>query len=479
MVVAAFHRRRVLPLMAQRQRLFEMTSGELIDDIRLSAVALSDEEVLCRVREMVEGQQRGSDLTLFPMCPSRGYISLGMRDVRASPPPIPKDAERRVANRAHAEAYKEEKDAEEARRKRKSLKRDELEKRRQQQRHDGLPVEPSSSPSSTDSSSDDDVSEVGRVLWTISLTRKRQVEALALVPRKALKEPVTQGEAIEVAIEQAGEEAPTPREAEALEPSEVEAPSIAEATEGEAEVPRTSEAEVVGAGAPRTTEAEVAKDGAPRTTEAEVAEAGAPGTTKAEAAEAGFGVAEPAAKDAEIEAGQASIPPSVQDPLPLQESTREVEDDPEGQPPFALKDVAEGRHWGSFEQFCQLVEWSLWTALSVVADDMPSVAQELEAWSLRKSMFLQQERDVWGQLRQQKDLLANANELLSAWSAEVEDLRLRCADMKAEAAMTREHATPLAARIKELEELTQVASERDTFRSRAEQVEASTKAVTR
>jgi hypothetical protein len=36
----------------------------------------------------------------------------------------------------------------------------------------------------------------------------------------------------------------------------------------------------------------------------------------------------------------------------------------------------------------------------------------------------------------------------------------------------------LAARIKELEEeLTQVASERDTFRSRAEQVEASTKAI--
>ena len=52
----------------------------------------------------------------------------------------------------------------------------------------------------------------------------------------------------------------------------------------------------------------------------------------------------------------------------------------------------------------------------------------------------------------------------------MEDLRLRCADMK---------AVPLAARIKELEEeLTRVASERDTFRSRAEQVAASTKAVT-
>ena len=76
-------------------------------------------------------------------------------------------------------------------------------------------------------------------------------------------------------------------------------------------------------------------------------------------------------------------------------------------------------------------------------------------------------------------MLANANKLLSARSAEVEDLRLRYADMKAEAATAREQATPLAAWIKELEELTQVADERDTFRSRAEQVEVSTKAVAR
>ena len=66
-------------------------------------------------------------------------------------------------------------------------------------------------------------------------------------------------------------------------------------------------------------------------------------------------------------------------------------------------------------------------------------------------MFLHQERDVWDQLGQQKDLLASANELLSARSAEVEDLRLRCANMKAEAATVREQAAPLAARVKELE----------------------------
>ena len=67
-------------------------------------------------------------------------------------------------------------------------------------------------------------------------------------------------------------------------------------------------------------------------------------------------------------------------------------------------------------------------------------------------MFLQRERDVWDQLRQQKDLLANANELLSARSAEVEDLRLRCADAKVEAAAVQAQLAPLAARVKELEE---------------------------
>ena len=157
MVMAAFHRRRVLPLMARRQCLFEMTPDEPIDGIRLSAVALSDEEILRRVKGTVDGWTKSSSLSPFPMRPSRGYISLvshallrtlgtscslyfpvhslrlpslqGMRDVRASPPPVPEDAERRAENKAHAKAYKERKDAEEARRKRKSLERDELEKR--------------------------------------------------------------------------------------------------------------------------------------------------------------------------------------------------------------------------------------------------------------------------------------------------------------------------------------------------------------
>ena len=85
--------------------------------------------------------------------------------------------------------------------------------------------------------------------------------------------------------------------------------------------------------------------------------------------------------------------------------------------------------------------------------------QELETRSLRKSLFLQRERGVWEQLRRQKGLLADAQELLSVWSAEVEDLRLRCVDLKAKVAMAKEQSAPLVAKIKELEE------ERDSLKS--------------
>ena len=60
----------------------------------------------------------------------------------------------------------------------------------------------------------------------------------------------------------------------------------------------------------------------------------------------------------------------------------------------------------------------------------------------------------------------------------MEDLHLRCADMKAEAATAREQVAPLAARVKELEEeLTRAAGERDALLSRAEEVTVSAKAV--
>ena len=77
-------------------------------------------------------------------------------------------------------------------------------------------------------------------------------EAQAAIQRGAasvradLKEPVAQGEATRAATEQAEEEEPTPREAEAYELDEAEVPSVAEATKAEAEALRTSEAEAMG-----------------------------------------------------------------------------------------------------------------------------------------------------------------------------------------------------------------------------------------
>ena len=104
--------------------------------------------------------------------------------------------------------------------------------------------------------------------------------------------------------------------------------------------------------------------------------------------------------------------------------------------------------------------------------------QELEARSLGKSLFLQWERDIWDQLQRQKGLLAGANELLAARSAEVEDLRLRCADARVEVVTAQGQVTPLMAWVKELEEeLTRVTGDRDAFRSRAEEAMASGKAL--
>ncbi|XP_066374981.1 uncharacterized protein [Miscanthus floridulus] len=226
-----------------------------------------------------------------------------------------------------------------------------------------------------------------------------------------------------------------PCEAGALKSGEAELPSIAEATEGEAEAPRTSDAEVVEAGASK---AEVADAEDPRTTETEVAEAGAPETTKAEVAEAGLGAAELVAQDAEMEAGQASVPPLVQGLPPSQESAREVEVHS-----ISSDDTSRGKEVVDTEVACTMEQPALTSG-----EGSSALVRELEARSLEKSMFLWREGDVWDQLWQQKDLHANANELLSAWS--MEELE---------------------------EELTRVAGERDTFRSRAEQEAASAKAI--
>jgi len=78
-VVAAFHRWRVLPLMARRRRLFEMRPGEPIEGIRMSSAILFDEEIVRRVGETVEAKLRGSNLTPIAMRPSWGFLLLVSR----------------------------------------------------------------------------------------------------------------------------------------------------------------------------------------------------------------------------------------------------------------------------------------------------------------------------------------------------------------------------------------------------------------
>ena len=75
-VVAAFHHRRVLPLMAQRRRVFEMKPGDSIEGTRMSSSALFDEEILRREGETVEAKLRGGNLTPIAMRLSRGFLSL-------------------------------------------------------------------------------------------------------------------------------------------------------------------------------------------------------------------------------------------------------------------------------------------------------------------------------------------------------------------------------------------------------------------
>ncbi|XP_066334355.1 uncharacterized protein [Miscanthus floridulus] len=129
----------------------------------MSSSALSDEEILHWVGEMVEAKLRGDNLTPIAMRPSWGFLSLGMRDVRASPAPILEDARWRAINQAHAEAQKKRKDAKAAKRTKQILTHEKLDERRRQQRKDGLPLEESPSPSlSTNASDEDDEGEMGR-----------------------------------------------------------------------------------------------------------------------------------------------------------------------------------------------------------------------------------------------------------------------------------------------------------------------------
>jgi hypothetical protein len=72
-VVAAFHRRRVLPLDDRRLRLDEMTPEASVESSWMASDALSTDELLRRVKGIVGKMDYSA---VVPMCPEQGYMSL-------------------------------------------------------------------------------------------------------------------------------------------------------------------------------------------------------------------------------------------------------------------------------------------------------------------------------------------------------------------------------------------------------------------
>ena len=62
--------------------------------------------------------------------------------------------------------------------------------------------------------------------------------------------------------------------------------------------------------------------------------------------------------------------------------------DPEGEPMFALEDVAEGGRWDTLEQCRQLAVQSMQTAMSVMQRDLPGVTQVRTSLSRVALFFL-------------------------------------------------------------------------------------------
>jgi hypothetical protein len=178
-VVAAIHRRRVLPLAERRLPLSEMMPGVDLEGSQMSSVPLSVDDLRRRVAGTV-GRLDSGALTQPLMRPERGCVCLGecpllllscvrlplilsvgisarlqeLGCCKPSLPPVPEDAVDRAMRRVAAEKKKEKKDAKKARARERMRARDALERRRRRQERDGLPREPS--PETPDDDDDDD-----------------------------------------------------------------------------------------------------------------------------------------------------------------------------------------------------------------------------------------------------------------------------------------------------------------------------------
>jgi hypothetical protein len=174
-VVAAIHRRRVLPLTERRLLLWEMTSGVDLEGLRMSSDPLPIDDLHRRVAGTLGKPDVGA-LSQLLMRPDHGCVSLvsvrsffllvsdrpwssqsrlfiRLQEVGAHKPfspPVPEDAVDRAARRVAAETRK-------ARARERTRARDALERLRRRQERDGLPREPSpETPDDDDDDEDDD-----------------------------------------------------------------------------------------------------------------------------------------------------------------------------------------------------------------------------------------------------------------------------------------------------------------------------------
>jgi hypothetical protein len=156
-VVAAIHRRRVLPLTERWLPLWEMTPGVDLEGLQMSSVPLPADDLHRRVAGTV-GKLDAGALTQLSMRPDRGCVSLvsvrsffllvldcpwfsqprlfvSLQEVgfhKPSLPPVPEDAVDRAARRVAAVKRKEKKDAKKARARERMRAQDALERLRRQ-----------------------------------------------------------------------------------------------------------------------------------------------------------------------------------------------------------------------------------------------------------------------------------------------------------------------------------------------------------
>jgi hypothetical protein len=181
-VVAAIHRRRVLPLTERHLPLWEMTPEANLEGLRMSLDPLPVDDLHRRVAVTL-GKPDAGALSQPLMRPDRGCVSLVsvrsffllasdcpwfsqprlficLQEVeyhKPSRPPVPEDMVDRAARRVAAERRKEKKDAKKARARERTRARDALESVRRRQERDGLPREPSpETPDDNDDDVDDD-----------------------------------------------------------------------------------------------------------------------------------------------------------------------------------------------------------------------------------------------------------------------------------------------------------------------------------